>query len=180
MSRTQIVEVILDGAAAAWAAVCIAASVGIAAGSPADRADIVLLLSVSAVAAVATYRILAGMRSPGYAIRAFDLMPVEASGPEAAPVDLPELLLTSAQMVIAPPPEESPEELVLNDVLAEIKPNSRVVQLFDPNRIPTAGELKSRIDRHLGDAGRVGPPGSEPDASQALYDALADLRRSLA
>jgi hypothetical protein len=66
------------------------------------------------------------------------------------------------------------DELVLEDILAALGPDSRVVRLFEPGNMPTAAEMKARIDRHLeGD----GP--SAPDASQALHDALADLRRSL-
>lgn len=53
--------------------------------------------------------------------------------------------------------------------------DSRVVQLFDPQAGPTAGELSERIDRHLAS------PGSRPipDASAELRDALSALRQSL-
>jgi len=65
------------------------------------------------------------------------------------------------------------EPLLLDDILAELGPDSRVVRLFDPEAMPTPGQLKSRIDSHL-------EPGQEyPDAGQALHDALADLRRSI-
>jgi hypothetical protein len=40
--------------------------------------------------------------------------------------------------------------------------------------MPTPGELSDRIDRHL-----EREPAAAPDASQALHDALAELRRSL-
>lgn len=65
------------------------------------------------------------------------------------------------------------DELVLDDILAALDPDSRVVQLFARGDVPTAGQLKDRIDRHL--------DGALPraDASQALNDALAELRRSL-
>jgi hypothetical protein len=93
-----------------------------------------------------------------------------------APAAMPELLLTEAYLYL---PSEAcgsaSDELVLDDVLAEIGPESRVVRLFDPEAMPTPGQLKDRIDRHLHEGG---PPGS-PDASQALFDALAELRRSL-
>jgi hypothetical protein len=70
-------------------------------------------------------------------------------------------------------PEAGEEPLLLDDILAELGPNSRVVRLFDPQAMPTPGQLKSRIDRHL-------EPGEDaPDAGQALHDALADLRRSI-
>jgi hypothetical protein len=65
---------------------------------------------------------------------------------------------------------------VLDDILAEIGPEARVVRLFDRKAMPTPGQLKSRIDDHIGQA----PPRAAPsDASQALSEALAELRRSL-
>jgi hypothetical protein len=67
----------------------------------------------------------------------------------------------------------SEAELTLDDVLAELGPTSRVVRLFDPAAMPTPGQLQDRIDAHLADTQ------SQPDASQALLDALAELRRSL-
>ena len=66
-------------------------------------------------------------------------------------------------------------ELVLDDVLAGAGPDSRVVQLFKPGAMPTAGELKASIDRHL----RFGQPAAPADASEALSVALDQLRRSL-
>jgi hypothetical protein len=88
-----------------------------------------------------------------------------------APPD--ELLLTEADKV---DPQACHEPLMLDDVLTEIAPDSRVVQLFDPAAMPTAGQLKARIDRHL-DGGT--PRSPSPDASEALFAALAELRRSL-
>jgi hypothetical protein len=74
----------------------------------------------------------------------------------------------------AEPPPAGEEPLLLDDILAGIEPDSRVVRLFDPAAMPTAGELQSRIDRHLdGSAER------NADAAQALHDALAELRRSI-
>lgn len=68
------------------------------------------------------------------------------------------------------------DELLLDDIVERIGPDSRVVQLFDPKRMPTPGELRARIDRHLV-AGTVQPP--PPDATQALHQAIEELRRSL-
>ena len=68
------------------------------------------------------------------------------------------------------------EPLILDDILAELGPDSRVVRLFDRKAMPTAGQLKRRIDTHL-EGGAAPVPA--PDASQALSDALAELRRSL-
>jgi hypothetical protein len=69
---------------------------------------------------------------------------------------------------------ESTEELLLDDMLA-VAPDARVVRLFGRQR-PGAGELHASIDRNiLSNRSRPAPP----DASQALSDALAELRRSL-
>jgi len=84
-----------------------------------------------------------------------------------------ELLLTD----VHEQPENAHEEpLVLDDILAELQPDSRVVRLFDPAAMPTPGQISARIDRHL--ARDTSPPAAA-DASQALHDALAELRRSL-
>ena len=93
-----------------------------------------------------------------------------------------ELILTDADLY-APPAEreaqavsEGDDTLVLDDVLARIDEGSRVVRLFDPAAMPTPGQLRSRIDRHL--ASSISP-GTPPDASKELHDALAELRRTL-
>jgi hypothetical protein len=86
-----------------------------------------------------------------------------------------ELLLTEADRLQPSEPVRS-DELVLNDILAQLGPDSRVVRLFDPAAMPTPGQLSARIERHL----RPSPTPVQPaDASQALYDALTELRRSL-
>lgn len=70
--------------------------------------------------------------------------------------------------------------LLLEDRLAEPEADSRVVHLFAALPMPTPGELRDRIDRHLAGAQRVPPPGRPPpDATQALFAALDDLKRSL-
>lgn len=101
-------------------------------------------------------------------------------------VDHDELLLD----VLAPPLDEllldrplvesateAVAELLLDDPLPAPAPDSRVVQLFADGRMPTAGQLKQRIDRHL--AGTERAPPVKHDASDALSEALAELRRSL-
>lgn len=80
-----------------------------------------------------------------------------------------ELVLTDADRL------ETQEPLVLDDVLAAVGTDSRVVRLFDRKAMPTPGQLGSTIDRHL----EQGSRGVHPDAAQALSDALAELRRSL-
>lgn len=67
------------------------------------------------------------------------------------------------------------EPLVLDDVLAAVDADSRVVRLFDRKAMPTPGQMSSSIERHLD----RGAGSSHPDAAQALSDALAELRRSL-
>jgi hypothetical protein len=71
-------------------------------------------------------------------------------------------------------PAATSEELVLDDVLKALDPESRVVQLFDPAKSPTAGELHARIERHLRSGPRV-----VPDATHGLREALSALRQSL-
>ena len=71
------------------------------------------------------------------------------------------------------------EPLLLIDRLT-VPEDSRVVRLFAAPPLPSPGELKARIDAHL--AGREA--GAEVvhlpvDASAALREALADLRRSI-
>jgi hypothetical protein len=82
-----------------------------------------------------------------------------------------ELLLTDADRL-----RPQSDELVLDDILAELGPDSRVVRLFDPVAMPTPGQLSARIEQHLRG---TAPPAAPADASQALYEALSDLRRSL-
>ncbi len=68
-------------------------------------------------------------------------------------------------------------ELLLDDPLPAPAPDSRVVQLFADGRMPTAGQLKQRIDHHRAGTERAAPVTG--DASDALSEALAELRRSL-
>jgi hypothetical protein len=72
--------------------------------------------------------------------------------------------------------------LLLDDPLVEPDPAARVVQLFAAPPMPTPGQLMKRIDRHLAGAPRrapadLSPP--QPDATDALYRALNELKRSL-
>ena len=106
--------------------------------------------------------------SPTLTLAPFETAPL----PEVADVD--ELVLTDADRLDAGDQGEHVDELVLDDVLAKLEDLSRVVRLFDASAMPSPGELKGRIDRHLDAASS--PP---PDASQALHDALSELRRNL-
>lgn len=62
---------------------------------------------------------------------------------------------------------DSTAELLLHDELTAVDPDARVVQLFGPSRVRSAGTLPS-----------PGPGIVVPDASRALIDALCELRRS--
>jgi hypothetical protein len=86
-----------------------------------------------------------------------------------------ELVLTDADR-LETPRQPLVEPLVLDDILAEMGPDARVVRLFDPKAMPSPGQLRSRIDNHLE---KTPPTAGASDASQALADALAELRRSL-
>lgn len=83
------------------------------------------------------------------------------------PIEEPSFVLPDFQLApIEPVAEAHPEiadELLLDDRLIAIEPDARVVRLFDPSRMPTVDGSRS----------------AAPDASQALSDALAQLRRSL-
>jgi hypothetical protein len=139
-----------------------------------------------------------GRRAPHFAVPVFDLREFDPFGPaellltDKADGELlltekfgdellltdrvgDELVLTDADR-LAPAPGSQDDPLVLEDVLADIGPDARVVRLFDPREMPTPGELKSRIDHHLGQGSAAA---ASTDASQALSDALAELKRSL-
>jgi hypothetical protein len=113
-----------------------------------------------------------------HAVAGFELdsMPV----PEADEAAAGDLLLTDAERLSGDCPETPGDaeagELLLDDILAELRPDARVVRLFDVNAMPTPGQLQASIDRHLSSADSRSAP---PDASDALHDALAELRRSL-
>lgn len=87
-------------------------------------------------------------------------------------------------VMLDPAPAEEPLELngvhdaplVLDDVLHAVGPEARVVRLFDASAMPTPAELKAQVDRYLGQGASWA---KSPDASQALVDALTELRRSL-
>jgi hypothetical protein len=124
---------------------------------------IAVAVGASAVAYLLCFRGLASVATekPRYQVPIFDVRDLDPQPGEE---------LSKA------PAAEGPDMLELDDVLAEIEPGSRVVHLFDPAAMPTAGELKDRIDRHLErESGHSAPP----DAAEALHEALAELRRSL-
>lgn len=108
------------------------------------------------------------------------LLLVEALGRDELLLDTPyraydELLLD--QPLAEPADLAALAELLLDDPLPAPALDSRVVQLFAGGRMPTPGQLQQRIDRHLsaGERSTV----KHHDASDALSEALAELRRSL-
>jgi len=120
-----------------------------------------------------------------FVVSPFEVAPIELARLDelllTEPVELllteqVELILTDADR-LRPVQTHGHDELVLDDILAELGPNSRVVRLFDPAAMPTPGQLNDRIARHIREG--ASPSSAPPDASQALYDALAELRRSL-
>lgn len=90
-------------------------------------------------------------------------------------LDAQELVLTDSDRLEAASQKPEKQPLVLDDILAQIDADARVVRLFDRKAMPTPGQLKSRIDDHLGKEAKM----KTPDASAALSEALAELRRSL-
>lgn len=164
--HTERIEWAMDVLAAA----ALAAATGFAAlrlgASPAAAA------AVAGASLLVAFRLLRSVEAeiPDFALEAFDLEPI----PPTVPVD--ELLLTDSDRFDPLEPSIGDDELVLDDVLADLGDDSRVVRLFDPSAMPTAGELRVRIERHL-DGSR--DAAALPDASRALIDALTELRRSL-
>jgi hypothetical protein len=143
--------------------------------------------AAGALAFVTAFNGLRSVRPRRYVLADFGPIPLEAEEPDElilteADRFLPQLVLAEAdrvpgELILTDADRLTSEgELVLEDVLAEPAADSRVVRLFDPAAMPTPGQLHDRIDRHLSGSGL---PAASPDASQALHQALADLRRSL-
>ena len=112
--------------------------------------------------------------TPTFRTPAFPLPELEISKPEELLLG-DEDRLAPDELVLGEADRLEPEPLELDDVLAQLEPDSRVVQLFDRKAMPTPGQLQSRIEDHLGHRA----PATQHDASQALSEALAELRRSL-
>ena len=108
-----------------------------------------------------------------------------ASG-QTARLALPEFAIGAVEpeaVEIAEPEAIDDDVLILDQrVEIEVAPR-RVVSLFGGDEVPTAGELQRRIATHLSAHPAPPVPGTAPhavpDASDALFEALADLRRSL-
>jgi hypothetical protein len=122
-------------------------------------------VGIASLSYLLSFRILSAVQpeSATLPVPSFDLREIETVEPE-------ELLLTERYKPARPITDEEP--LVLDDILEELGADSRVVHLFDPEAMPTPGQVNARIERHS-------VRGIPEDASQALHDALAELRRSL-
>jgi hypothetical protein len=156
-ARAERIELAVDaGAAATFAA---------AAGWS------LLMLSGSTASAVGGFGL--ALFSCGRILRGIGAVKAALLPPAAAGHGVQALLAEADRLSGEAPAAARGDELVLDDVLAGLGPDCRVVRLFDPAAMPTAGELKDRIDRHLDDGAACA------DDSQALHDALAELRRSL-
>ncbi len=91
---------------------------------------------------------------------------------EAAPVQLP-LSQNDVERRI-----EQLSELILDDPLTMPSPDSRVVRLFAPQPVQSAGEMVRNIARHM-DHRSEPMRQAAPDASDALNEALDSLRDTL-
>lgn len=110
-------------------------------------------------AAAASPAMTAAGSAAAFAAAAFGLRQVSAETPSYAVPDFP---LPSFQPTPAAQAAAT-GELILEDELAEISPDARVVRLFGARRGQCLNPQQS----------------APPDASQALSEALAELRRSL-
>lgn len=92
------------------------------------------------------------------------------------PIDLlrPRRAFSLPEFELAPLDFAAEDELVLDDVVASIGPEPERSALA---AVPTPGELRQSIERHLR---AVELPKPAADATDELRDALAQLRRSIA
>jgi hypothetical protein len=163
----------IEGGIGLSAAACLAAALGFAVYHAVDRlTGVPGMIAAAGFSAIAAYpaaaallHVLEGPTKP-FPQPVFDMVEIE-------PVQPDELLLADADRL---PAGDAQQPLVLDDILVGIAPDSRVVQLFDRSAMPSPGQLKTRVNQHLDGGTPHSPP---PDASEALFAALAELRRSL-
>lgn len=177
--RTQRIEAVVDRVAAMLFAAALA-FVATRIGNSLTVPTWFVALVAAAAGYAACTQILRAVHAerPQFKVAEFEIVEIPESEPELDELmltEMTELVLTHADRV-GSDWERSTDELVLDDILAEIGPGARVVRLFDPTGMPTPGQLKSRIDQHLNATAFSSPA---PDDSRALHEALAELRRSL-
>lgn len=146
-----------------------AVAAGWAALASGQAKPIAAMMSAIALAVGALAMRIAG-RPSGIELPHFEVASIEAEGEG-------DVLLLDNPLV------DPDAELLLEDRLTEVEPDSRVVRLFASDEA-TPGELVARIADYLGgDRGPVEvprPPVDRPaDASAALHAALANIRASL-
>jgi len=163
--RAELIEAAVD----AGAATLFAAALAIA------------LIQLAGTAALACAAAALGWFACFYALRAIEpvaewlAMPA-FEAPEFPPAAPDELVLTMAERVADNDAEQRVgDELLLDPAKVHFGADSRVVRLFAPAAMQSPGELNAGIGRHPGGTPRNAPG----DASQALFEALAELRRSL-
>lgn len=123
--------------------------------------------AAAAIAFVGAHQALGRIdRQPRFALPDFAVSTVEAEEDALLLTELTELLLTETVA--------TGDELLLDDPLDQPAPDSRVIRLFDPRTLPTAGDLHDRIERHL-----QRPSLAYPDATLELHEALSALKNSL-
>lgn len=164
-------------------------------GDRAERIESVVDFGAAALLAGACTVALVKLAAPGMAIFAapifvmawLGLRQVRAQAPVfAVPFDYAPYQFTSLADELTADDEERAdpveaesaavaEAMLLVDALPAIDEDSRVVRLFGSRQEESAANLLGRIERHLG-RDRASTP---PDASDALRDALSDLRQSL-
>ncbi|MEO6580206.1 MAG: hypothetical protein ABIN83_03530 [Sphingomicrobium sp.] len=161
----ELVGAIVPAVAAAFVATKVAPSSGLAS---LGAAGVTFLTAYAVMRAVPAEPRLLGL--PAFDPLAIDdeLLLDDPLLPAAAELLLDQPLIEAATDAVA--------ELLLDDPLLAAASDSRVVQLFADGGMPTAGQMRDRIDRHLANGGR---PMEQADASDALSEALAELRRSL-
>ena len=187
-TRVQLIEQSVELAAAAALAGAVGYAVFALSGLPQPEGGL-----FAAVAAAISFYLCRGAlaafaeRQAAFAVPAFEVPEIEVEEEllltDADRIGTTELLLTEEQRVSSGElllteddrVAAQVEPLELDDILAELGPDSRVVRLFDRKAMPTPGQLKTRIDSHL----EQRPEPVQSDAAQALSDALAELRRSL-
>ena len=175
--REERIEAAVDQAASAAVAPAVGWAVFKACLPSIAQPELSILALTAALGACAlTFRLLSAVipAAPSFRLPAFALTELEPDAPdELLLTEQVELVLTDADRLNA---ASSDDELILEDILAELGPDSRVVRLFDRRAMPTPGQLNARIEQHLRTAES---PNAPEDASDALLQALTELRRSL-
>jgi hypothetical protein len=154
------------------AAASLGLAVAFASWSVAETIDVVARAALALAAAAAAFLLAVRL------LVDFANQPLSVQAANECQPATPSALLIRLQDVLAEASaaEKGADELLLDDPLPDAEPGSRVVQLFDAPLLPTAGELQSRIDRHLVSRGGAQP---SADHSDELFEALESLKRSL-